>query len=216
MCIGLQPKSVDKNVLCIAFLSDLVVLKGAKQDPKLVKVGSVKNIMDCLEPRPNLADTCSLKFHILHYLRRIGSPSEKSFSPQLCVEHHLNIPREHYLVQKTKHSKAESNSWQVKKKGRTMYFLNSVSFQAELKYFFLFQLQIWITNGGIADIFTVFARTEIVDKDGAVKDKITAFIVERAFGGITHGKPEDKLGIRGSNSKKYIKCRFLIILWNLR
>nr|XP_020654144.1 acyl-CoA dehydrogenase family member 9, mitochondrial isoform X1 [Pogona vitticeps] len=60
--------------------------------------------------------------------------------------------------------------------------------------------KIWISNGGIADIFTVLARTEIVDKDGTVKDKITAFIVERAFGGITNGKPEDKLGIRGSNT----------------
>lgn len=65
-------------------------------------------------------------------------------------------------------------------------------------------MQIWISNGGIADIFTVFARTEVVDEDGAVKDKITAFIVERAFGGITNGKAEDKLGIRGSNSKSYI------------
>ncbi|XP_053150349.1 complex I assembly factor ACAD9, mitochondrial isoform X2 [Hemicordylus capensis] len=68
------------------------------------------------------------------------------------------------------------------------------------KSFLLNGSKIWISNGGIADIFTVFARTEIVDKDGAVKDKITAFIVERAFGGITNGKPEDKLGIRGSNT----------------
>lgn len=52
----------------------------------------------------------------------------------------------------------------------------------------------------MADIMTVFARTE-VEVDGVKKDKISAFIVERAFGGITSGKPEDKLGIRGSNSK---------------
>lgn len=52
----------------------------------------------------------------------------------------------------------------------------------------------------MADIMTVFARTEVV-VDGVKKDKISAFIVERAFGGITSGKPEDKLGIRGSNSK---------------
>ncbi|KAH0630094.1 hypothetical protein JD844_012719 [Phrynosoma platyrhinos] len=68
------------------------------------------------------------------------------------------------------------------------------------KNFILNGSKIWISNGGIADIFTVFARTEVVDKDGAMKDKITAFIVERAFGGVTHGKPEDKLGIRGSNT----------------
>uniref|UniRef100_A0A7M4FN92 Acyl-CoA dehydrogenase family member 9 n=1 Tax=Crocodylus porosus TaxID=8502 RepID=A0A7M4FN92_CROPO len=68
------------------------------------------------------------------------------------------------------------------------------------KYFLLNGSKVWISNGGLADIFTVFARTEIVDEDGIVKDKITAFIVERAFGGITNGKPEDKLGIRGSDT----------------
>ena len=47
---------------------------------------------------------------------------------------------------------------------------------------------------------TVFARTEVTVA-GEKKDKISAFIMERAFGGITSGKPEDKLGIRGSNSK---------------
>ncbi|KAG9483677.1 complex I assembly factor ACAD9, mitochondrial [Eleutherodactylus coqui] len=68
------------------------------------------------------------------------------------------------------------------------------------KHYILNGSKIWISNGGLADIFTVFARTEVTDKDGATKDKITAFIVERAFGGVTHGKPEDKLGIRGSNT----------------
>ncbi|CAL9703797.1 unnamed protein product [Knipowitschia caucasica] len=59
--------------------------------------------------------------------------------------------------------------------------------------------KIWISNGGFADVMTVFARTEVED-GGVKKDKITAFIVERAYGGITSGKPEDKLGIRGSNT----------------
>uniref|UniRef100_A0A8C6YCX1 Complex I assembly factor ACAD9, mitochondrial n=2 Tax=Elapinae TaxID=42168 RepID=A0A8C6YCX1_NAJNA len=68
------------------------------------------------------------------------------------------------------------------------------------KHYLLNGSKIWISNGGIADIFTVFARTEVVDEDGIFKDKITAFIVERAFGGITNGKAEDKLGIRGSNT----------------
>uniref|UniRef100_UPI0037E7A584 complex I assembly factor ACAD9, mitochondrial n=1 Tax=Semicossyphus pulcher TaxID=241346 RepID=UPI0037E7A584 len=57
----------------------------------------------------------------------------------------------------------------------------------------------WISNGNMADVMTVFARME-VDVDGVKKDKITAFIVERAFGGVTHGQLEDKLGIRGSNT----------------
>ncbi|XP_026131382.1 acyl-CoA dehydrogenase family member 9, mitochondrial-like [Carassius auratus] len=68
------------------------------------------------------------------------------------------------------------------------------------KHFLLNGTKFWISNGGWADIMTVFARTEVVDTDGQKKDKITAFIVERAFGGIASGKPEDKLGIRGSNT----------------
>lgn len=36
---------------------------------------------------------------------------------------------------------------------------------------------------------------------GEKQEKMTAFIVERNFGGVTSGQPEDKLGIRGSNSE---------------
>ncbi|GAA6225409.1 acyl-CoA dehydrogenase family member 9, mitochondrial [Lates japonicus] len=67
------------------------------------------------------------------------------------------------------------------------------------KHYLINGSKIWISNGGMADIMTVFARTEVIE-DGVKKDKISAFIVERAFGGITSGKPEDKLGIRGSNT----------------
>lgn len=42
------------------------------------------------------------------------------------------------------------------------------------------------SNGGLAEIFTVFAKTPVKDeKTGEMKDKITAFIVERSFGGVT-------------------------------
>ncbi|XP_077428508.1 complex I assembly factor ACAD9, mitochondrial isoform X2 [Vanacampus margaritifer] len=67
------------------------------------------------------------------------------------------------------------------------------------KHYLLNGSKIWISNGGMADIMTVFARTEVVLND-MKKDKISAFIVERAYGGITSGQPEDKLGIRGSNT----------------
>jgi len=61
--------------------------------------------------------------------------------------------------------------------------------------------KLWISNGGIAEIFTVFAQTSVVDeKTGGVKNKVTAFIVERAFGGITNGPPEKKMGIKCSNT----------------
>ncbi|XP_053528890.1 complex I assembly factor ACAD9, mitochondrial isoform X3 [Artibeus jamaicensis] len=72
------------------------------------------------------------------------------------------------------------------------------SLSEDKKHYILNGSKVWITNGGLANIFTVFAKTS-VDSDSSVKDKITAFIVERDFGGVTNGKPEDKLGIRGSN-----------------
>lgn len=58
----------------------------------------------------------------------------------------------------------------------------------------------WISNGGFANLFTVFAKTEKADHMGGKRDVVTAFIVERDFDGVTNGKPEDKLGIRGSNT----------------
>src|SRR5271155_1973557 len=54
--------------------------------------------------------------------------------------------------------------------------------------------KIWITNGGIADLYTVFARTS----SGA--GKITAFLVEAAWPGVSHGPHEDKMGIRASST----------------
>ncbi|XP_053749401.1 very long-chain specific acyl-CoA dehydrogenase, mitochondrial [Panthera pardus] len=69
------------------------------------------------------------------------------------------------------------------------------------KYYTLNGSKIWISNGGLADIFTVFAKTPVTDAaTGAVKEKITAFVVERSFGGVTHGPPEKKMGIKASNT----------------
>ncbi|XP_032887912.1 very long-chain specific acyl-CoA dehydrogenase, mitochondrial-like isoform X2 [Amblyraja radiata] len=63
--------------------------------------------------------------------------------------------------------------------------------------------KLWISNGGIAEIFTVFAKTPIENEHtGKMKDKITAFIVERKFGGVTHGPPEKKMGIKASNTSE--------------
>jgi len=50
----------------------------------------------------------------------------------------------------------------------------------------------WITNGGFADVFTVFAKV-----DG---DKFTAFILEKDFEGFTRGPEEHKMGIKGSST----------------
>lgn len=52
--------------------------------------------------------------------------------------------------------------------------------------------KMWITNAGIADLFTVFAKI-----DG---EKFSAFLVERTFAGVKVGAEEHKLGIRGSST----------------
>lgn len=57
--------------------------------------------------------------------------------------------------------------------------------------------KIWVTNGGLADLFTVFARTSPAEE--GTKPRITAFLVERAWGATT-GPNEDKLGIRGAST----------------
>ena len=68
-------------------------------------------------------------------------------------------------------------------------------YNAERGTFTLNGSKLWITNGGIGGLFTVFAKEEI---DG--KDVITAFIVEGERPGLTRGKPELKMGIRASNT----------------
>lgn len=54
--------------------------------------------------------------------------------------------------------------------------------------------KIWITNGGIAGFYTVFARTDTPE------GKITAFLVEAGWSGVSHGPHEDKMGIRASST----------------
>lgn len=60
------------------------------------------------------------------------------------------------------------------------------------KYYLLNGQKCWITNGGFADVYTVFAKV-----DG---DKFTGFIVERGFEGFTQGPEEHKMGIKGSST----------------
>jgi alkylation response protein AidB-like acyl-CoA dehydrogenase len=55
--------------------------------------------------------------------------------------------------------------------------------------------KIWITNGGFADFFTVFAKTSLEGRG-----HITAFIVTRDLAGVSIGPHEDKMGIRASST----------------
>ena len=68
----------------------------------------------------------------------------------------------------------------------------TATLSADGKHYLLNGQKCWITNGGFADVYTVFAKV-----DG---DKFTAFIVERGFEGFTQGPEEHKMGIKGSST----------------
>ncbi len=72
--------------------------------------------------------------------------------------------------------------------GKTKAVLN-----AEGTHYLLNGQKMWITNGGFAEVFTVFAK---IDDD----EKLSAFIVEKSFGGIELGKEEKKMGIKASST----------------
>jgi alkylation response protein AidB-like acyl-CoA dehydrogenase len=63
---------------------------------------------------------------------------------------------------------------------------------ADGKHYILNGQKCWITNGGFADVYTVFAKI-----DG---EQFTAFIVERGMEGFTQGPEEHKMGIKGSST----------------
>ncbi|HNK42278.1 MAG TPA: acyl-CoA dehydrogenase family protein, partial [Flavobacteriales bacterium] len=66
---------------------------------------------------------------------------------------------------------------------------------ADGKHYVLNGQKMWITNGGFADVFTVFAK---IDDD----ENLSAFIVEKDFGGITLNPEEHKMGIKGSSTRQ--------------
>ena len=60
--------------------------------------------------------------------------------------------------------------------------------------------KIWISNAGWAGVFTVFAKVP-VEIDGAKKQRVTAFIVDAHAPGISLGQPEQKMGIKASDTR---------------
>ncbi|SFD05619.1 acyl-CoA dehydrogenase family protein [Spirosoma endophyticum] len=63
------------------------------------------------------------------------------------------------------------------------------------KHYVLNGQKMWITNGGFADVYIVFAKID-ADKN------LSAFIVERDYEGITMNEPEHKMGIKGSDTRQ--------------
>ncbi len=74
--------------------------------------------------------------------------------------------------------------------GKTKAKLN-----AEGTHYLINGQKMWISNAGFADLFIVFAK---IDDD----KNLSAFIVEKTFGGITLGDEEKKLGIKGSSTRQ--------------
>lgn len=63
------------------------------------------------------------------------------------------------------------------------------------KHYIINGQKMWITNGGFADVYTVFAK---IGDD----ENLSAFIVEKSFGGITLNPEEKKMGIKGSSTRQ--------------
>lgn len=84
----------------------------------------------------------------------------------------------------------EPNSGSDANSGKTKAKLS-----ADGKHYVINGQKMWITNGGFADIFIVFAK---IDDD----KNLTAFIVEKDFGGITMNPEEHKMGIKGSSTRQ--------------
>jgi alkylation response protein AidB-like acyl-CoA dehydrogenase len=79
---------------------------------------------------------------------------------------------------------------------------------ADGKHYSLNGQKMWITNGGFADLFIVFAKIEN-DRN------LTAFIVEKGFGGITMNEEEKKMGIKGSSTRQIFFNDCLVPVENL-
>jgi alkylation response protein AidB-like acyl-CoA dehydrogenase len=84
----------------------------------------------------------------------------------------------------------EPNSGSDANSGRTKAKLTE-----DKKHYIINGQKMWITNGGFADIFIVFAK---IDDD----KNLSAFIVEKGFGGITMNEEEHKMGIKGSSTRQ--------------
>src|ERR1700750_220990 len=83
----------------------------------------------------------------------------------------------------------------------------SAKLSSDGKYYILNGQKCWITNGGFADVYTVFAKV-----DG---EKFTAFIIERNTPGFAVGAEEHKLGIRGSSTVQLILTDCQVPVGNL-
>ncbi|UHG90971.1 acyl-CoA dehydrogenase family protein [Spirosoma oryzicola] len=75
-----------------------------------------------------------------------------------------------------------------------------VTLSEDGQFYVLNGQKMWITNGGFADVYIVFAK--VYDENGQPDKNLSAFIVDRTFDGITMNEPEHKMGIKGSDTRQ--------------
>ncbi|MFN4123025.1 MAG: acyl-CoA dehydrogenase family protein [Flavobacteriales bacterium] len=97
----------------------------------------------------------------------------------------------------------EPNSGSDANSGKT-----SAKLTPDGKHYVLNGQKMWITNGGFADVFTVFAK---IDND----ENLSAFIVEKSFPGISMNPEEKKMGIKGSSTRQVFFNDCLVPVENL-
>uniref|UniRef100_A0A8D3BPB4 Very long-chain specific acyl-CoA dehydrogenase, mitochondrial n=1 Tax=Scophthalmus maximus TaxID=52904 RepID=A0A8D3BPB4_SCOMX len=121
-----------------------------------------------------------------------GNPAQKEkYLPKLATGEHIAA---FCLTEPASGSDAASIKTTAVESPCGQYFTLSGRGRIQKLFFFFY----YFHHKGI---FTVFAKTPVKDpKTGEMKDKISAFIVERSFGGVTHGAPEKKMGIKASNT----------------
>ncbi len=91
---------------------------------------------------------------------------------------------------KSSYCLTEPSSGSDANSGKTKAVLSS-----DGKHYIINGQKMWITNGGFADVLVVFAK---IDND----ENLSAFIVEKSFGGITLNPEEHKMGIKGSSTRQ--------------
>lgn len=119
----------------------------------------------------------------VNQIHKNGSEEQKhKYLPKLCSGDHVGALA---MSEPNAGSDVVSMKLRADKKG-DVYVLNGN--------------KMWITNGPDADVYVIYAKTDV---DGGSKG-ITAFIVERSFAGFSQAQKLDKLGMRGSNTCELI------------
>ncbi|WP_018690657.1 isovaleryl-CoA dehydrogenase [Algicola sagamiensis] len=115
----------------------------------------------------------------LNQIHRNGSEAQKQkYLPKLCTGEHVGA-----LAMSEPNAGSDVVSMQLKaEKSGNQYILNGN--------------KMWITNGPEADVFVIYAKTDLA----AASRGITAFIVKKGTPGFSQAQKLDKLGMRGSNT----------------